>query len=245
VKLAAGAWARRIRSRVIVLPAVDEDAVYGQVWERFRQLRRPAAHRADWAAWASGGPVHVVLVAPVSCAGTREYVRGAQRRLKEVRGVELHPPEFLHITVQSLGFADWTGGGGSESVQQLIPVLSENLARVRAFDLVLGGLNAFESCVFLEVRPSAGLSRVRAAIRQALGPQMQRIDPYPEYLFHLTVGYFGANASTSEIVRAVEPLRHDRGGRMSVNSIDLVGLPTDQQLAYPPLAPIARFELCA
>jgi hypothetical protein len=74
---------------------------------------------------------------------------------------------------------------------------------------------------------------------------MQRIDPYPEYLFHLTVGYFGANASTSEIVRAVEPLRHDRGGRMSVNSIDLVGLPTDQQLAYPPLAPIARFELCA
>jgi 2'-5' RNA ligase len=157
--------------------------------------------------------------------------------------VELHPVGFLHITLQSLGFSGHHGVFRRGTLAQLIASLRSRLAEFPAFDISLGGLNAFQSAAFLEVRPTIGLAALRTVIRDTLGASIRRIDPYSTYLFHLTVGYFSAEASTSSVTEALEPFRGTRGGTMRVDTVDLVVLPTDQRRPFPPLQPVARFHL--
>src|SRR5205807_348721 len=113
-------------------------------------------------------------------------------------GVELHPAEFLHITVQSLGFVDRL-----DSISCVLGPVEKQIGQVDAFDLTLGGLNALHSCAFLEVRPTTNLLVLRSAARRGVGDAILSIDPYPDYLFHLTVGYFEAGASIETLVTAI------------------------------------------
>jgi 2'-5' RNA ligase len=163
------------------------------------------------------------------------HVHGALRQLP---GVELHPPEFLHITIQSLGFLD-----RPEFTDGVLGALEEHITQIQAFDLELGGLNALHSCAFLEVRPTTSLMALRRAVRRGIGDAIRAIDPYPDYLFHLTVGYFEAGASIDKLVAAIEPLRRHAAGTLHVDAVDVVALPTDQTVPFPPLDPIARFSL--
>jgi hypothetical protein len=87
------------------------------------------------------------------------------------------------------------------------------------------------------------LSALRGAVRRAFGDAIHQIDPYPDYLFHLTVGYFEAAASIESLVAAIEPLRAHSAGTLHVNAVDLVALPTDQVQRFPALDPLARFKL--
>jgi 2'-5' RNA ligase len=210
------------------------DDVYDRAWKTFRGLRRLAPHRADWGEWAGSRAFHLLALAPVQGVDMRQV----QDALRHLPGVELHPPEFLHITIQSLGFPD-----RPDSIGCVLGALEEQITQLPAFDLELGGLNALHSCTFLEVRPTAALMALRTAVRRGVGDAITALDPYPDYLFHLTVGYFDAGASVEKLVAAIEPLRTHAAGTLHVAAVDVVALPTDQRVAFPPLDPIARFNL--
>jgi 2'-5' RNA ligase len=218
----------------------EDDVLFGRAWETFGGLSHPAQHRVDWGAWAANHDFHLLVLVPIESAETRACARQVQDSLGHLPGVELHPAEFLHITIQSLGFLD-----RADPIASLVAALEKQIARVNAFDVRLGGLNALHSCAFLEVRPSTGLSALRTAVRRAVGDAIHEIDPYPDYLFHLTVGYFGAGASIDSLVAAIEPLRDHSAGTLHVNAVDLVALPTDQVQPFPPLEPLARFTLAS
>jgi 2'-5' RNA ligase len=212
---------------------MSEDA-YDRAWQTFRGLERPAPHRADWGEWAGSRAFHLLVL--LQAHGIE--LQHVQDALRQLPGVELHPSAFLHITIQSLGFTDRL-----DSVGDVFGALEKPLTQLPAFDLELGGLNALHSCAFLEVRPTHTLLALRTAVRHALGDAIQAIDPHPDYLFHLTVGYFDAAASIESLVAAIGPLRTHSAGRLHVNAVDLVALPTDQRIPFPPLDSLARFNL--
>ena len=108
---------------------------------------------------------------------------------------------------------------------------------------MLGGVNAFHSALFLETHSGGGLLRVRQALRTALGPAIQTIDPFAGLLFHLTLGYFGDQTDARLIRAAMAPWREREVARWTVERIDLVQVPTDQRVAYPALESIASFPL--
>ena len=224
--------------------ANDED-LYERAWEAFRRLSRPADHRRDWGHWAAGHDLHLLVLAPVAGAASRASITRVQGALRNLAGVEIHPPEFLHITLQSLGFVSRAELQPSDGLRRLALELAPRIAQINPFEVMLGGVNALHSCAFLEVRPSAGLRALRHAVRAAAGAGIQELDPYPDYLFHLTIGYFGQRASMHTLVPAIARLRGHAAGRLLVDRVDLVALPTDQAVPFPPLAPVARFKLGA
>jgi hypothetical protein len=117
------------------------------------------------------------------------------------------------------------------------------LRQVPSFDVVLGGVNAFHSALFLETHSGGRLLGVRQALRVALGTAIETIDPFAGLLFHLTLGYFG-NRTDARLVRAaMAPWREREVARWTVERIDLVQVPTDQRVAYPVLESIATFPL--
>ncbi len=162
-------------------------------------------------------------------------VAAVQRELHGLAGLELHAEHFLHISVQSCGFDD---------------ALSIDAQRVQAaldglapFDVVLGGVNAFHSAVFVEAHSGGRLLALRTALRETLGPAIAAIDEHPGLLFHLTIGYLTPDADVGQVRQAIAPLRHIETARVAISSLELVDVPTDQRVPFPRLAPTATFRL--
>jgi hypothetical protein len=234
------------------LAAVTYEAdQYAAAWSTFERLEQAAYHRRDWADWVAGRGPHLLLLAPVVDPAVHAAVAQAQDALRQVPGLELHPPDFLHLSIQSFGFLAPPGrpkGEGELTFGELgaaIPALASRLARVPAFDVHVGGLNALHSAAFLETSSAGHLQGLRYAVREAASRMLKRIDPYPDYLFHLTVGYFGSAADLSAARLAILPLRVRTTTRLRLDRLELVRLPTDQREPYPAFESLAYFPLSA
>jgi len=213
----------------------DQAAEYASAWTSFGALERVAAHRADWAAWAAGRRSHTLLMVRVQEPRLVSAIGDVQRRLAVVPGVELHARHFFHVSIQACGFDD--------ALAVDVEAVTAALAVVPSFEVRLGGVNVFHSAVFLETHSGGGLLAVRRAVRAALGPPLEAIDPYPGFLFHLTLGYLGVEADPRQVQLALEPLRECEVGRMRIERVDLVQVPTDQRGPFPELEPVASFAL--
>ncbi len=227
----------------------DRSSAYERIWQEFQARSWPAPHRRDWAGWAAGRGPHLLLLAPIREEAVVEAIRATQRCLVSVQGLELHPPHFFHVSIQSLGFLAPRGatpGEGeidADTLDDLVPAIGAALARVPAVDLGLGGVNAFVSSVFLETHSRGGLRGLRATARAAGGPAVVRVDPHAAFIFHLTVGYFDGSGHASRARAAIEPLRGEAVARCWVDEVHLVAIPTDQREPYPRFEPLARFSL--
>jgi len=213
----------------------DQAAEYASAWASFSALEHVAPHRADWATWAAGRRWHALFMALVREPGVVAAIAEVQARLQGVPGLELHARHFFHISIQSCGFDD------------AVPIDAERvaaaLAELEDVDVVLGGVNAFHSAVFLETHSAGGLLQVRHALRGALGEPIAAVDPYPGFLFHLTLGYLGPACDVPGLRAQIAQLRGHETAHLRIATIDLVQVPTDQRVAFPDLEPISSFAL--
>jgi 2'-5' RNA ligase len=213
----------------------DQAAEYAAAWATFEGLERVSPHRADWAAWAASHGRHTLFMALVRDPAALAAIGNVQRCLAGIAGLELHARHFFHISIQSCGFDD---------------ALALDDARLRAalsaspsFEVVLGGVNAFRSAVFLETHSDGQLLELRHRLRGAIGPALEAIDPHPDFLFHLTLGYLGQGTLVQKLREVIRPLRECETVRVRIDRLDLVQVPTDQRVAYPRLEPFRSFEL--
>jgi 2'-5' RNA ligase len=104
---------------------------------------------------------------PVSrgLADLRRVVGGYQARLAGLPGLDLLPAEWLHLTVQAIGFADEIGAGDAERIVAAVRRRCAALAPVR---LTLGPAVLMEEGVWLRVTPQRAARQVRAAVRAGI-----------------------------------------------------------------------------
>jgi 2'-5' RNA ligase len=215
----------------------DQTEQYAAAWSEFERLTRVAPHRVEWSRWTAGRGPHTLLMSFVRDPVVVSSICQVQRALAGVEGVELHAPHFFHVSLQTCGF--------SNELPLDLDELSRAVAAVPRFVVVLGGVNAFHSAMFLETHSGGGLLRLRHALRNALGPRLARIDPFRDFLFHLTIGYLGAEAPIEALRERLRPLRMREcdTARFVVERVALVQLPTDQREPFPVLDCVASFDL--
>ncbi|HEY3058449.1 MAG TPA: 2'-5' RNA ligase family protein [Chloroflexota bacterium] len=213
----------------------DQADEYAAAWATFEQLALVAPHRADWAAWAAGRGRHKLFMVLVRDAAAIRAIQSVQQQLYGLTGVEFHAAHFFHISVQSCGFDDALTVDADRVRTALLDL--------KAFEVVLAGVNAFHSAVFVETHSGGNLLALRAALREALGPDIQAIDSHSGFLFHLTVGYLTAHADVRQVRQAIAALRDVEVAHVQVQSLALVEVPTDQRVPFPRLEPTATFPL--
>jgi hypothetical protein len=98
-------------------------------------------------------------------AGLRRVVGHYQARLAGLPGLDLVPVEWLHLTVQTIGFADEVGPGDAERIVAAVRGRCAALAPLR---LTLGPAVLQAEGVWLPVAPQAAVRRVRAAVRAGI-----------------------------------------------------------------------------
>lgn len=158
---------------------------FNRVWARFlRRSRTLAPTPGVREAWHQGRRwFHVsalLLEAPTLAERIAQTRSGLDPHLDVFSAHSPHVTCFVH------GFADPTS----------VPELPNEGEEV---ELVIGGANAFASCVFLEVRSS----RLHA-LRAAFTGEEHR---WAAYRPHVTVGLFRAAVPTREVAATLRPLR--------------------------------------
>jgi 2'-5' RNA ligase len=98
-------------------------------------------------------------------AELRRVVGDYQARLAGLPGLDLVPVEWLHLTVQTIGFADEVGPGDTE---RIVAAARRRCATLTPLRLTLGPAELQAEGVWLPVAPQAAVRRVRSAVRAGI-----------------------------------------------------------------------------
>jgi 2'-5' RNA ligase len=156
--------------------------------------------------------------------------------------VRIHPDGFLHIMLQELGFVcnkperrdEMSPGRLDEFVASVTPALAD----ATSFDVHIGGANAFQDAVFLDVHDRGYCARLHARLREiAAVPSVPRL----AYLPHTTIAHFTEQAPIGNVPATLARWRDREFGAFHVDKIEVLTLKLDEP--YPPLEAFAVLPL--
>ena len=130
-------------------------------------------------------------------------VGGYQARLARLPGLDLVPVEWLHLTVQGIGFADEVGAG---DVERIVAAVRPRCATLAPLRLTLGPAVLMEEGVWLRVAPPAAVRQVRAAVRSGIA-EVWGAARVPEaaggFTPHVSLAYSGTEGSDEPYAAAL------------------------------------------
>jgi 2'-5' RNA ligase len=94
-------------------------------------------------------------------ADLRGVVGAYQARLAELPGLDLVPAEWLHLTVQGIGFAEIA----TSDLERIVAAVRRRCAALAPVKLTLGPAELQAEGVRLRAAPAAAVRRMRAAVR--------------------------------------------------------------------------------
>ncbi|MFB7618323.1 2'-5' RNA ligase family protein [Kitasatospora sp. NPDC056181] len=113
-----------------------------------------------------------------------------RRALKDVPGLDLVPDQWLHLTMQGLGFTDDVP---EADVRAIADAATHHLAKIPAFDLALGPAIVTPEALLLKVEPAEPVHAVRSAIRAAIADVWTDVpEPADGFRPHVSVAYSSA-----------------------------------------------------
>lgn len=220
-----------------------QDASYRRVWQAFRTSASVADGRHDTPDWRGrSGGVYAICVIRVPAEALMPALDEIRRGLAAYPFVRPHPDRFLHITLQELGFVCDRPSRPDEIDQtrldEFVSQLPSALAGAPRFGIRLGGANAFQDAVFLDVHDRGHCGRLHTRVRELAGILSV---PRFAYLPHATIAHFTGDHPIDELPALIGRWRDRRFGAFEVASIEVVTL--DVRLTYPRLATYADHPL--
>jgi 2'-5' RNA ligase len=162
-------------------------------------------------------------------ADLRQVVGGYQARLAGLPGLDLVPVEWLHLTVQPIGFADEVGAGDAE---QIVAAVGRSCAALAPLRLTLGPAQLQAEGVWLPVAPAAAVWRVRAAVRAGIAEVWgaARVpEPARGFTPHVSLAYSDTDGPDDSYAAALAETP-PRSAMVQFGAIQLIVLRRDEHL---------------
>jgi 2'-5' RNA ligase len=127
-----------------------------------------------------------------NAAGLHQHVNAYQRSLDGLPGLNLVPTEWLHLTVQGVGYSDETT---ADSISAVVDAVRAQLTALPAFDLAFGRPVILGEAIAIPPQPTEPLhdllSAIRAGIGKAIGEDAVPTGPEQAAGFrpHLSIAY--------------------------------------------------------
>ncbi|HEU0114640.1 MAG TPA: 2'-5' RNA ligase family protein, partial [Thermomicrobiales bacterium] len=203
----------------------DQQEAYERIWDAFRQMPCLADGRHDTAAWrAHTGPFAMCIIR-LPAAARRARLAACQAALARCPHVRVHPHDFLHITLQELGFVCDKPNALDEISPARLDEFAQSavgsIAEREPFRIALGGVNSFQDAAFLEVRDGGACAALHARLFDLAAIPRQ---PRFSFLPHATIAHYTADASAALVQAALTPFHDAAFGAFEVNQIEIVTL---------------------
>ncbi|AVZ77296.1 hypothetical protein SLUN_08190 [Streptomyces lunaelactis] len=121
--------------------------------------------------------------------------------LAPVGGLDLIPDQWLHLTMQGIGFV---GEVDEKDVASIAEAAERRLADVPPFDVLLGTPVVDPEAILVPVQPDAPVRAVRDAIRASIGDVLPEVPERAEgFTPHVSVGYSHGAGEAASFVDAL------------------------------------------
>jgi 2'-5' RNA ligase len=124
-----------------------------------------------------------------------------RRILGELPGLDLVPDQWLHLTMQGLGFAQDVA---ASDVDAIVDAARLRLAQIPAFEVTIDRPAVTPEAIRWEAAPGEPVAAVRNAIRAAIGvvwPEVpERADGFGP---HISIAYSSSNGPAAPVLAAI------------------------------------------
>ncbi len=159
-----------------------------------------------------------------------QHLVGAYRdALADIPTVTLIPDQWIHLTMQGIGFTDEIP---TEDVQRIAQRASEELARIPAFEVCFGDIVVADEAIALPAEPAEPVRDLRIATRRAiatvLGEEQVAEDPQ-RFRPHVSVAYITAEGPADTYIDAVKAAQPE-SVRVEIGHVDLIEMHRDNRM---------------
>ena len=219
-----------------------QDAILQQVWENFRTYQTVVDGRHDTPEWRAHEGYFAACVVRIERDSLEPAIDEFREALADFPFIRLHPDHFLHIMLQELGFVSEIPANRDEITDERLDEFAHSatsaLRSAEPFNVILGGANAFQDSVFLDVHDRGELSRIHERLRELAAVP---IVPRYAYLPHVTVGHFTEEAPVGDLGATLALWRDVLFGEFRVSHVDIVTMSVNEP--YPELVTFATLQL--
>ncbi|MEU0518173.1 2'-5' RNA ligase family protein [Streptosporangium sp. NPDC006007] len=153
----------------------------------------------------------------------QQYRKG----LSSLAGLDLVPNQWLHLTMQGLGFVDEVT---EEDARVIAEAAATRLAKIPAFALELNRPQITSEAIRWEAAPAAPPAAVRAAIRAAIGDVWSHVPEKAEgFAPHVTIAYSNAKGPMEPISAALDAVEATPA-TARIRSAELIVLGRDRRM---------------
>jgi 2'-5' RNA ligase len=162
-------------------------------------------------------------------ADLRRVVGAYQARLGGLPGLDLVPADWLHLTVQAVGFADEAAAADAE---RIVTAVRRRCAALAPLRLTLGPAELQGEGVWLRVALAAAVRRVRAAVRAGIA-EVWDAARVPEaagaFTPHVSLAYSSTDAPDHPYAAALAAMP-PRSATVEIAAIQAISLDRDTHL---------------
>jgi 2'-5' RNA ligase len=171
---------------------VTEDRLHDHWWPR--PGWRPGRITLTW---------HLTFPDTPALAGHAAAYQGA---LEGLPGLNLVPAEWLHLTVQAIGYADEVP---APAVTAVVAAVRARAAALGPFELIFDRSGIYGEAIAIHTRPDAPVERLRDAVRAGIADVLgdDAVPTAPEqahrFLPHVTIAYSRIDANAAPYAAAL------------------------------------------
>jgi 2'-5' RNA ligase len=223
------------------IPA-EQRRSFARIWDDFTRVESLTDGRHDVNGWSGHGGDFVMCCVRIPITEQRPELEDFRAELGTLHATRVHPPEFLHITVQELGYVTDTPRQREEfttsRLDEFLGYVEGPIGDFAPFPITLGGANSFNDAPFLEVHDNGWLSRIHFRMRDFV---IVPPDKHFPYLPFTTVAHYMSGESAEMARQIVETYRTTTFAQFNVSAIDVVRLSTSEP--YPQAEVVRTIEL--
>lgn len=148
--------------------------------------------------------------------------------LAELPTLDPVPVEWLHLTLQGVGFTDEVDRG---DVDRIVAAAHKRCADLAPFTVTIGPAHVDPETIQMPVRPLESLGELRLAIRAGIGDVWGQDDvPEPEEGFraHVSLGYSNAVSPANPVAEKLR-VYSEHTAEVTVSSVSLIDLNRDRK----------------
>jgi 2'-5' RNA ligase len=162
-------------------------------------------------------------------ADLRRVVADYQAHLAELPGLDPVPVEWLHLTVQGIGFADQVG---ADEVERIVAAVRRRCAALAPLRVTLGPAELQQEGVWLPVAPAATVRRLRAAVRAGIAEVWGagRVpEPAGGFVPHVSLAHSNTDGPSEPYAAALAKIG-PRSATVELGAIQVISLRRDTHL---------------
>jgi hypothetical protein len=177
--------------------------------------------------WRVGRRFYTVHATFAGVPAVHALAAKARDRLAGVPGLDLIPRQWLHLTMQGIGFADEVSDA---DLSAIITAAKAGLAAVSPVTVAIGPPVVAGEGVTCWASPPRGLDPVRDAVRDGIGDVWgpERVPEAAEWSAHVSVAYASAHGPGEPIEAALGGLADV--AEATIGGVDLIRLGRDHRL---------------